>query len=148
MINKKITFLFLGLLMFACTTDKHLRSTHDFPEKNWHRFSNTVLQFQINNPGIYYDMYLELEFDKSQTPDDFKITVAMNTPSGEMRNRDLTTKFNSALIEGENGIMKIPLRRDFAFSEKGLCTFEVENRSSKMNTPGMIHLSIILEKSQ
>lgn len=134
-------------MLFSCSTDNILSTTHTFPKGEWHRFTNPVINFQINNPGIFYDMYLELDYDISKTPEDFRMSVIMNTPSGEMRSRDITTKFSSASTNGNNGIYRVLLRREYAFSEMGLCTFEIENRSSKMILPGMNSLSIVLEKS-
>lgn len=147
---KKISFTYvlLSLLLFACSTDNMLSTTYSFPKDEWHRFTNPLIQFQINNPGIFYDMYLELDYNISSTPEDFRMTVIMNTPSGEMRSRDIMTDFKSASVDGDKGVLRILLRREYAFREIGQCTFEVENRSSKMILPGMKNLRIIIQKSQ
>lgn len=138
----------MGVLMISCTSNNRLSSTYSFPEGEWQRFTNPEINFQISNPGVYYDMFMELEFDISQKPDNFRISIIMNTPSGEMRSRNITLELEKARVEDGRGILKIPLRREYAFRDKGLCSFEVENRSSKMILPGMKSLTIIMEKSQ
>lgn len=134
--------------MASCGPSGHFTETYTFPEGKWERFTNPLLQFQIENPGIYYDIFLELSFDPSSPPEDFLITVIMTTPGGEVRSRDVNTKFGSAQVNEKEAVFRILIRREYAFSEKGECTFEIENRASRLSFPGMNSLSIILEESQ
>lgn len=142
-------FLLFIILLSSCAEGVRFSSTYSFPEETWQRFDNPILNFNIDAPGVYYDMFLELEYDASQPPSDFMVTVLMYTPSGEMRARDIQLKMVSPGDEGDRpGIFKTVLRREFAFSDKGECKFEIENRSSRVTTNGVKSLSIILEKSQ
>lgn len=146
--NTYCAYLLFILMLVSCTSSDRLISTHVFSDGEWSRFTNPVLDFQIKNPGIYYDMFLELDVDLSQKPDNLKMTVIMNSPGGEIRSRDIVPDFNAASVDGKNARLRIVLRREYAFSEKGVCSFEIENRDSKTITTGVKSISIVLEKSQ
>jgi len=144
-----LRLLFIFFILTGCVQGNRFSTTYAFPEERWQRFENPVLNFNIDKPGIYYDMFLELEYNASQPPADFPVTVLMYTPSGEMRARDIQLEM---ALPGEQttspGKFKVVLRKEFAFSEKGACKFEIESRSSKVNTDGVKSISIILERSQ
>jgi hypothetical protein len=146
--NQIFKYTLLAFLMISCSPSGKYIDTYTFPEGKWERFTNPFLRFQVENPGIYYDMFLELNFDPSQKPEDFNMTVIMTTPGGEVRSRDLETNFGSAEVNEDNAVIRLLIRREYAFSEKGECTFEIENRASRMSFPGMNNLRIIIEKSQ
>ena len=147
--NTLLKYLIFLLFLSSCTQGGGLSSTYSFPEGKWQRFNNPILTFNIDAPGVYYDMFLEFEYDTAKPPSDFLVTVLMYTPSGEMRARDIQLKPGSSNDEGAvQGVFKVVLRRDFAFSDMGECTFEIENRSSKVMINGVKSLRILLEKSQ
>ncbi|RLD52263.1 MAG: hypothetical protein DRI97_14690 [Bacteroidetes bacterium] len=136
------TILIIVLLM-GCNSDNIIHSYYSFPEQNWKRFDNPIIEIDINKPGIFYDMWIELDYDVSKTLDEFLITVIMSTPSGEIRSRNLTLDMATG-----DGKIRVILRKDFAFSEKGPCTFEIENRSQNIETKGLKRIGIVLEKSK
>jgi hypothetical protein len=146
--NQLFKYILLLFLMVSCSPSGNFIETYTFPEGNWDRFTNPLVHFQIENPGIYYDMFLELRFDPSSQPEDFLMTVIMTTPGGEVRSRDVKTNFSKAELNDNDAVFRILIRREYAFSEKGECTFEIENRASRMSTTGMNSLSIIIEESQ
>ncbi len=103
----------------------------------------------IEHPGIFYTMWLELHYTSSFDLNNLPVTVIMYTPSGEIRSRDLILKFNTdGDKHSEPGKLRVILRKDFAFSEMGNCKFEIENRSQKVETSGLISIGIIIEKTQ
>ena len=85
-------------------------------------------------------MYLILEHKPAMPFDAFPVTVIMYSPSGEIRSRDISIDPENYTV-GE-GRIRIPLRKDYAFTEKGKCTFEIENRSQKVQTHGLIRIGI------
>jgi len=146
--NSIIKSAILLILLVGCTQTTRLKTTYSFPKEQWNRFENPIINFNIESPGIYYDMFLELNFDATLAPENFRVTVSMYTPSGEVRSRDIMLDFSH---KGEGvvpGNIRIILRREFVFADQGLCKFEIENRSSKVVTPGMNNISVVLEKSQ
>jgi hypothetical protein len=142
------TSLLLILLAWGCSFEKKYRSFYEFPGDEWNRFENPLIEFNITDPGIYYDMSLKLNYMPSPDLKNFLITVIMTTPAGEVRSRDVELDFGKGKPVDDYARINIILRKGYAFSEKGKCIFEIENRSSDVNTPGMKSIGIFMEKVQ
>ncbi len=75
-------------------------------------------------------------------------------PSGEMRTADYSFKIKDKegkiLSEclGDYCDIKFLLRGGFRFSEPGIVKFEIENKMTKIETPGIIEVGLIIEKSK
>ncbi|HSG68218.1 MAG TPA: hypothetical protein VK994_05880 [Bacteroidales bacterium] len=147
---KKITYITLLLILIlpGCSSDDKYRANYDFPGNVWNRFDNPMIEFNIKDPGIYYDMFLTLDYVSSPERQNFTITVIMTTPSGEVRSRDLELDFGQGKEVKGHQRLSIVLRREYAFADKGKCRFEVENRSSEVNTEGMKSIGIFMRKAQ
>lgn len=147
---RKFVYIFLLLLTIGpgCSTGNGYRLFHEFPQEVWNRYENPVLEFNISDPGIYYDMYLQVNYLPSHRPENFKVTVIMTTPSGEVRSRDLDLDFEKSVSAGGHNELRVLLRKDYAFAEKGICYFEIENRSSNVNTDGIKSVGIYMESPQ
>lgn len=147
---KKTTYISLLLIFIfqACTPGNKYRASYDFPGEVWKRFENPTLQFDIGDPGTYYDMFFQINYDPAVDLKNFAVTVIMTTPSGEERSRDLDLDFSQGKKAGGHSELTAVLRRDYAFADKGKCYFEIENRSSEMNTRGIKNVGIFMQKSQ
>jgi hypothetical protein len=135
--------IIIVLLLSGCGGGTTVSTSYSFPGEIWKRFENPVFDARISHPGVYYTMYLELEFDPALTPAQLPVTVIMTTPSGEIRSRTLTLK-----TDPKQQKIRVPLRTEFAFSEKGKCTFEIENRSQYVETKGMRRIGVVMEEME
>ncbi len=134
--------LFILVIMAGCSAGNTSEAYYDFPDNLWNRFTNPEIEMEVEKPGVFYNMYILLEYDVNITQKEFPVAVIITTPSGEIRSRNITLKLN------KTGMARALLRRDFAYAEKGICSFEIENRSQKMKAPGMKRIGIVLEKIQ
>jgi len=128
------------MVLAGCSGGTTVSTYYSFPWETWKRFDNAVFDAQISHPGIFYTMYLELEYDPSLAPAQLPVTVIMTTPSGEVRSRDILFAPNP-----EKDIVRVVLRTEFAFREKGRCAFEIENRSQYVETKGMKRIGVVME---
>ena len=133
-------YILILLLITACTSQE-TEKYFSFPDNTWKRFENPFINLEINSPGLFYNMYVVAEYDKASAPDFLPITVITSTPDGEIRSRDVRL-----MLEGGDGVAREVLRKDFAFSETGNCSFEIENRSQDIETPGLIKIGVVLER--
>lgn len=131
--------LIIIIILAGCGTG-NISAYYSFPGETWKRFDNAIFDVRISHPGVFYTMYLELEYDPAMAPTEFPVTTIMTTPSGEIRSRTITLKPNP----GKEKI-RVVLRTEFAFREKGSCTFEIENRSQYVETSGVKRIGIIME---
>jgi len=133
--------LFILLLLTACDSGSTISSYYSFPEQTWKRFDNPIIEINIAETGIFYNMFVELEYVDSLASKLFPVTVIMSTPSGEVRSRDIIFQ-----PDPDHNISRMILRKEFAFSEKGICTFEIENRSQYVETKGIRGIGVVIEK--
>ena len=140
MLKKALKYSMLLILLAACTSAE-LEKFYTFPDNVWKRFENPLINMEISKPGIFYDLFVEVTYDKNLSPESIPISVITSTPDGEVRSRSMTLDFS----EG-NGTIRLLLRKDFAFSEAGNCSFEFENRSQKIETPGIQKIGVVFEK--
>ena len=142
----------LIFLMSACDNKIHYDYFGEFKNKSWNRFSELNFEFPVNESENGYNIYLLIKFDELFSYDKLLINTAFYTPSGEERftKYDIKVKDKNGEFIGEkkdNKIeMKFPLRKDFRFSKDGICKLDVENRMTKIETPGIIGIGIIVEK--
>ena len=131
----------LVLILFTACSSQETEKYFSFPENTWKRFENPIINLEISSPGIFYNMYIVAEYDKTSVPDFIPITVITSTPGGEVRSRNI-----SLMLKENNGVAREVLRKDFAFTETGNCSFEIENRSQEIETPGIKKIGVLLER--
>jgi len=139
--NIFLTSMLAIFLLIGCNPTDNMESFFSFPEGQWQRFENPIIEIDVTKPGIFYDMYLEINYDPEIAKEPIPITVIMSTPSGEIRSRNIRIVPGTA-----EGKIRVILRKDFAFSEQGICSFEIENRSQNIETSGLKNLGIVMER--
>ena len=132
--------IIIVLFLAGCGNGVNISEHYSFPNEIWQRFKNPIIEASISHPGVKYIMYVELEYDASLAPAQLPVTVIMKTPSGEIRSRNINLK-----PDPDQNIIRVTLRKDFAFTEKGICSFEIENRSQYVETQGMKRIGVIME---
>jgi gliding motility-associated lipoprotein GldH len=145
--NFHIKILFILFFLTACIKSGDKDLFYEFPEKQWNRFDNVLLEFEVSNPGIYYDMWVEVHYEGTPVVKQLPMAVIMSAPGGEIRKRHLELNFNDDTPGNVTKKTAMILRKDFAFSEKGSCTFEIENRSQKIEIGGLHKIGIIIKRS-
>jgi hypothetical protein len=134
--------LFIILILAGCSAG-NISTYYSFPGETWKRFDNAVFDVRISSPGVFYTMYLELEYDPAMAPSQLPVTVIMTTPSGEVRSRTISLSPNP-----KQEAIRVILRTEFAFREKGSCTFEIENRSQYVETGGVKRIGVVMEEME
>ena len=81
------------------------------------------------------------------------INFTIFTASGDMRTTDYTLKFNDregrklSKCLGDYCDLMVPLRESFTFNEPGRIRFEIENKFTKLEMPGIMEVGLIMKKS-
>ena len=66
---KKITNAFIILLLFTACSSPVVEKHHSFPGNIWKHFENPLINLDITQPGIFYNLYVVAEYDKATAPD-------------------------------------------------------------------------------
>lgn len=140
MFKRAIKYLLIVLLFVSCSSQE-TEKYFPFPDNIWKRFENPLINLEITKPGIFYNLYIIIEYDKTKAPESIPITVITSTPDGEIRSVNA-----SPVLNEDDGRIRVIIRKDFAFAEAGNCSFEIENRSQHIETPGLKRIGVVLEK--
>ena len=150
-------FVLLSMAMFlltSCSNQKVFEEYNKFDNFSWNRFDIVKFEVDFENTETDYDIYINIRHLPEYPYTFFNFNFTINTPSGEMRTSDyeidLFNKKGERLSEclGDYCDLKIPLRNGFRFSEPGTAIFEIENRMTKLETPGVMEVGLIIEKSE
>ena len=142
------------LLLSSCTNKPEFEQYHNFDNHSWNRFKFVNFEYPVANTDQEYDIYIILRYLPEYPYNKFNFVFTIYKPSGEMRSSDHKT-----WIIGENGKMqgenkgdyyeiKIPVSKGISFPETGTAKFEIENKMTKLETPGIVAAGIIIEKSR
>ncbi|NOX48906.1 MAG: gliding motility lipoprotein GldH [Chlorobi bacterium] len=153
-ISNFLLFAVAILLLISCSDQKVFEQYHKFEKFSWNRFEFVDFETQIEDTESEYDIYLNLRHLPEYPYRNFDFNFTIYTPSGEMRTSNYEIKLydnqGNRLSEclGDYCDMKIPVRKGFRFSEPGTVKFEIENRMTKLETPGVMEVGLIIEKSE
>lgn len=153
---KKICFPILILFMLAgCQGEKTVFEEYrKFEKLSWNRFDNLVFTTEITNIEKAYDIDILIRHLPEIPYRDMVINFTINTPSGDMRTTDYTLYFHDADDKLKSNCMgdycdlQLPLREGFTFSEVGTVRFEIENKYTKVEMPGIFEIGLILKEAK
>jgi len=155
--KNKPTFIFLSmamLLLISCSNHKVFEQHHKFENLSWNRFNNIEYEVNIEGTENDYDIYLNFRHLPEYPYRNIDFSFTIYTPSGEMRAMDYEIdlfdkqgKPKSKCL-GDYCVLKIRLREGFRFSEPGKARFVIENKMKKLETPGILEVGLIIEKSK
>ncbi|MDZ7742834.1 MAG: hypothetical protein U5Q03_14105 [Bacteroidota bacterium] len=140
-----------SLLLFSCQPETIHESSYDFKNSSWNSFEKARFTFTLDQSGGQYDLYLNIIYTSDYPAEYITFASQMKTPGGEERLRNfherLRTKDEIYKAYKNTGVFekKILLGKDYSFQEKGTYKLILENRMSKMQTPGIkrIELEVI-----
>ena len=157
--NRNITSLIqlislAALLLFSsCSNKPEFEQYHAFENNSWNRFKFLTFEYPVTDTGQEYDIYFVFRYLPEYPYKKFKFVFTTYKPSGEMRSSE-----HKMWIIGENGKIqgekkddyyeiKIPVSKEISFPETGTAKFEIENKMTKLRTPGIVAAGLIIEKS-
>ena len=149
----KVASIALLFLFSSCSNKPEFEQYHEFTNHSWNRFDFVTFEFPVTDTGQEYDMYFVFRFLPEYPDKKFKFVFTTYKPSGEMRSSE-----HKMWIIGENGKIqgekkddyyeiKIPVSKEISFPETGTAKFEIENKMTKLRTPGIVAAGLIIEKS-
>lgn len=141
-------------MMSGCQGKKTVFEAYNkFERLSWNRFDNQVFTTEITDLEPSYDLFIHIRHLPEINYKVMLINFTINTPSGDMRTTDYTLSLRDAdgnllgKCMGDYCDLEIPLRKDFRFSETGKVRFEIENKYTKVEMPGILEVGFIIRES-
>jgi len=152
--KRLLPLLLILFVLHSCSPRKVFEQRHTFENMQWNRFKSVYFEFDISDTKSLYDLSLSLRHHTVYPEPDLQITIAIYTPSGERRLKDVILQVRNAdgtfKSSGMGDLWDIeqPIYEGYTFNEKGHYKVEIENRMSKLDTPGVMELGLRVEKSK
>jgi len=152
---KKIVYIniFLIILISSCSDSKVFEEYHKFDNLSWNRFDNQKFDVPIEDTESEYDIFITFRHLPEIPYKEIKINLTIHLPDGEFRTADhifeLIDKEGNNLSEclGDFCDISFPVRKGFTFSEPGIVRFEIENKYTKVEMPGIVEVGLIVRKA-
>jgi gliding motility-associated lipoprotein GldH len=124
-----------------------------FDDLSWNRFDLLTFEIQVEDIESPYDIFLNVRHIPEVRYEELNLNFTIFSPGGDMRTTDYTLEFvdrdGNQLSEclGDLCDLQVLLRDGLRFNEKGLAKFEIENKFTKVELPGIIEVGLIVKKS-
>ena len=150
---KQISTILFTILITSCGSNEVFKEYKTFEDVSWNRFD--ILFFEVPvKAGDYLDFYLALRHHTNFPYDYLDANITFFAPGGEMR----TAEYHFELKQkngqwkadgmGELWDIKLPVRDSLFFKKEGICKVRVENKMTKMETPGLVEVGLIVSQSK
>ncbi|MBN2175017.1 MAG: hypothetical protein JW731_12865 [Bacteroidales bacterium] len=156
--NKISIYYLLGLIVLvifaSCTNNILYKQYYKFEKISWNRFEFLNFEMPVEASSQEYDIYLSVRHLPEFAYRELEVNFTLFFPSGEMRTADHVLKFidndGERLSEclGDFCDIDFLIRKGIVFNEQGIVKFEIENKNTRLETPGMMEVGIIVRKSE
>jgi len=151
----KIFFVMItGVLLTACSGEtKVYEKYYVFDDMSWNRFDYLDYQVSLDDPDAEYDIYVAIRHIPEIPYKEMPISLAIYSPSGSMRaanhTLELVDRDGNSLSKclGDLCDIVIPVRKGFTINEPGTVKFEIENKYTKIEMPGIMEVGLIVKKA-
>ncbi len=152
---KKIVFYLLIaiVVLSACSGNTLLNKRHEFKNYTWNRFDSLVFETKVKDPQQQYNIYLTLRYITQYPYNDLKVNFTIYSPAGDERTtmHVFNIKDKEGKLQGEGAgdmyDLKLLVKQNVSFNQKGICKFQVDNLMDHLEIPGLMDLGIVVEKA-
>jgi len=149
-----IVIFVITFLLSSCGNRTVFEEYKKFDNLSWQRFDYLNFKVPIENTDAEYDILVAFRHLPEIPYREIRINFTFYLPSGEMRTSDhifeLVDKDGNKLSEclGDFCDISFPVRKNFVFSEPGIVKFQIENKYTKIEMPGIMEVGLILKRSK
>lgn len=142
------------LMLTGCGRRTIYEKSEKFPDYSWNRFKYLYFNAEIEDTAGTYDILLTVRHITQYPYKNLDVNFTSYTPSGEERSMDysfmLKDADNKFLGDGMGDLwdIELPLREKTRFPEIGKYKFEIENKMTKFETPGIMEVGIVIRSSK
>lgn len=150
--RKIIVIIGLIFLIVSCMNEPIFKQYHRFDNISWDRYKILNFEVEVEEEQLL-DFDLLLRHHPNYPYDHLDVNITFYTPSGATMSRDyhfkLKDKDGNWKSDGMGDLWDINLsiRKEMKFSKSGRCKVRIENKMTKIKTPGIIEVGLIVKMS-
>jgi gliding motility-associated lipoprotein GldH len=149
-----LSLIFTAMIMSSCDHVKFYEEYLDNERITWSRFDVKTFSFEVKDISATYDFYIAIRHHTDVPLKYITTKFMIYTPSGETRMIEqkilLRDKEGKLLGNGMGDLWDVeyPARKDFQFTEPGICTVEISSTMSQADLPGVMQVGLIVRKGR
>ncbi len=151
---KPLLFVFLTLIFItACQHPAVFKEYKGFDNVSWNRYD--FLNFEVDvEKDQRLDFDLAIRHHTYYPYDYLDVNITFFLQDGDIRSRDYHFELKDADGNwkskgmGELWDIELSIRKEMSFYEDGICKVRIENKMTKMETPGLIEIGLIVYESE
>jgi len=142
-----------SFLLSSCGTKTVFEEYKKFDNLSWGRFKYLNFEVPIENIDSEYDILVSIRHLPEIPYKEMEINLTFYLPSDEMRTADhvfeLVDEEGNKLSKclGDFCDIDFPVRKSFVFNDTGIVKFEIENKYTKTEMPGILEVGLIVRES-
>jgi len=151
-INKLWLFTYLLLLVTACGNKTVFIEYREFDDVSWNRFDIQNFEVPVEENDVL-DFYFMVRHHSYFPYDFIDVNITFYLPGGGMRSGDYHYDLKDEQGKwlgsgmGELWDIELPIRRNLNIAEAGICKVRIENKMTKLETPGIIEVGLLVKKT-
>ena len=151
-IKKTLVALAVILLFSGCWNRTVFKEYREMEKVSWNRFDIPFFKVPVHK-GDALDFYLHLRHHTNYPYNYLDVNITFYLPGGETRSGEYHYKLKDddgswkSKGMGELWDIELPVRKGLKISEDGICKVRVENKMTKVETPGIVEIGLIVKKS-
>jgi gliding motility-associated lipoprotein GldH len=147
-----LCLLTITILLGSCSGNKVFEKYIKMEKLSWNRFNVLNFDVPVEGNSTSYDFLVAIRHIPEIPYDILPVNITFYTPFGETRSLDysIRLKENDGKLKadcmGDLCDLVITIKDDFVFTEEGTCQVVLSNRMSKVETPGILEVGLIVKK--
>jgi gliding motility-associated lipoprotein GldH len=146
--------LLIILLTTSCTQNKVYEKHQKLENYSWNHFQKINFDFTIDQVNRDYDIFIAVRFIDGVPYQILKSAIQIKFPDGQeryneydlnIRNKDGSYKGS---VAGDIWDCSIPVLSNYPLSQKGRYSVIIHNLMTKLETPGIMEIGLIIKKSE
>jgi len=151
-IKNVIALVIAIVLVTSCGNRTVFKEYRTLDNISWNRFDIQNFDVAVDKDDRL-DFYLFIRHHTNFPYDYLDVNVTFYMPGGEMRSGEyhfeLKDENNNWKANGMGELWDIELliRKNLKMNEKGICKVRIENKMTKLQTPGIMEIGLVVKKA-
>ena len=147
-------WIMLILIISGCSGERKVyEKYHEFDDMSWNRFDYLTFEAALDDVNASYDIYIAIRHIPEIPYKEMEVNLTIHSPSGVMRSAnhvmDLVDREGNRLSEclGDLCDIEILIHEGYTINNPGTVKFEIENKHTKLEMPGIMKVGMVVRKS-